>query len=808
MIVYQALKKQFLDDVRHSDIDQLVLDAYWRRTGRKVAPEEIRAWASSLGYMGKVLDDDSVPDDCGVAIEYHIPQTAKRIDFLITGRSADDRPCVIVVELKQWDHASRTDKDGIVATWFSRGLAEVNHPSYQAWSYAALLSGFNEAVYEGNVQLQPCAYLHNYPAHGEPLNDAFYADHVARAPLFLTGDAERRKLRAFIARHVRQGDRGDALYRIDQGRIRPSKSLADALLGLLRGNPEFVLVDDQKLVYETAMKEARRSQEGTKRVLIVEGGPGTGKSVLAVNLLVGLTAAGITAKYVTKNAAPRAVYQARLQGHFRRTEISHMFTGSGSFTDADADAFGTLVIDEAHRLKEKSGLYGNLGEHQVKELVAAARFCVFFIDESQRVTLEDIGTKASIRHWASQAGAIVKEMALASQFRCNGSDGYLAWLDDTLQIRETANRVLDPHEFDFRVVDSPSELRRLIQDRNQERNRARMVAGYCWPWPSKKDPKAYDVVIPEHGFRARWNLTQDGSLWIMAEKSVSEVGCIHTCQGLEVDYIGVIIAGDLVVRDGKVITRPDERARSDRSIRGLKALERRDPGRAAAVADSIIKNTYRTLMTRGMKGCYVYCTDAETAAYLRSRLRAPEPEAINPIDLQPLIGQAEDAAKVIPFPVLKRPQVRPFEDAVPVIPLKLAAGRFTFQWLDENFDEWAKPENVRVRPGMFIAQVVGESMNKRIPNGAWCVFRTDPAGSRQGKVVLARHRDIADPETGGSYTVKVYSSEKQQEALGEWLHRRIVLSPASTDSRFQPLVLEDRDGDEVAIIAELVAVLV
>lgn len=804
MIIYQALKKQFLDDVFRNDIEKVVFDAYWRKTGRKVAREEVRAWASSLVYMGKVLNDPGIDDDCGVAIEYNIPQTTKRIDFLITGRAANDKPCVVVVELKQWERAKRTDKDGVVVTRFARGEAEANHPSYQAWSYAALLTGFNEAVYAGGMELRPCAYLHNYPEHGVPLNDPFYADHVARAPMFLSGEAERKKLRAFIAQHVRAGDKASALYAIEQGKIRPSRSLADALLGLLRRQPEFVLVDDQKIVYETAVKHAHQAQSGRKRVLIVEGGPGTGKSVVAVNLLVGLLNAGLTAKYVTKNAAPRAVYEARLNGHMRRTEISHLFSGSGNFTAVEPDSFDALVIDEAHRLNEKSGLYGNLGENQVMELIRAARSCVFFIDESQRVTLRDIGTKETIEHWSRAYGASVTHMELASQFRCNGSDGYLAWLDHTLQVRATANETLDPAEFDFRVVDSPVHLRRLIEDRNKERNRARMVAGYCWPWPSKKNPKAYDIVMPEHDFQARWNLTTDGSLWIISEASVSEVGCIHTCQGLEVDYIGVIVGDDLIVRDGRVVTQPNKRAKSDRSIHGLPAVAKRDPEEARRTADMIIKNTYRTLMTRGMKGCYVYCTDPETADYLRSRVRPQRPPEVRPIALRPA---QSGAANDMPFRVLRRAEVRPFENAVPVIPLKVAAGSFGHQWLDDAVDEWAMPENVKIGPGMFIAQIAGESMNKRIPNGAWCLFRSNPAGTRQGKVVLARHRDISDPDTGGSYTVKLYSSEKRADSEGGWSHSRVMLSPASTDPSFRPIVLESNESSDVAVIAELVAVL-
>lgn len=807
MIVYEATKRKFLDQVHKEDIEQIVLEQFVRRTGHRVSKEEIRAWASSLGYMAKVLNDAVVPEDCGVAIEYSIPQTSKRVDFLLTGKREDGTSCVVVVELKQWDSAESTDKDAVVRTRFSRGMVETSHPSYQAWSYAALLTGFNEAVHGGGIRIEPCAYLHNFPSHGRPLNDEFYAAHVARAPIFLSGDQGRTKLRAFIAAHVRSGDNGDALYKIEHGKIRPSRSLADALVGMLERADGFVLIDDQKLVYEQALRLAHKAQAGRKQVLIIQGGPGTGKSVVAVNLLVALIDAGMTAKYVTKNAAPRAVFAARLQGHPRRTEFSHLFVGSGSFTEAPQDAFGALVVDEAHRLNEKSGLYAHLGENQVMELIRAGRLTVFFVDESQKVTLKDIGTKETIRHWAAQAGAVVHEMELASQFRCNGSDGYLAWLDHTLQVRETANPMLELAEFDFQVVDSPNELRALIEARNRERNRARMVAGYCWPWPSKNDPSAYDIVMPEHGFQARWNLTTDGSLWMVSPNSVKEIGCIHTCQGLEVDYIGVIVGDDLVVRDGLVVTVPGARARSDKSIHGLKKLARVDAICASQEADAIIKNTYRTLMTRGMKGCYVYCTDAGTAAYFRSRLSSRAKAPVVALDPVATSMQVE-AANSTPFQLLSRENVVPFVTAMPVISLKIAAGSFAGSDGSDSFEHWAAPEGFRIGPGMFIAQVVGESMNRKVSNGAWCVFRANPEGTRQGKIVIAEHRDIADPDTGGSYTLKQYSSEKVADVDGGWRHERITLSPLSSDPAYLPIVLTPEHAGRLTIIAELVGVLV
>lgn len=617
MIIYRNDKAGFLRDAFEHDIEDVVLDSYRAQTGRGVSKQEIRSWASSLIYMARVVNTDDIPSTAGIAIEYTIPQTSKRVDFIISGKTDDNQSAAVIVELKQWEKVELTEKDAIVITALGGAPRETSHPSYQAWSYAALLKGFNEAVYEGGITLHPCAYLHNYPPPGGAVVDIVYDHHIQRAPIFLRGPDERDKLRQFIQMHVKFGDNGQTLYDIENGRIRPSKGLADAMEGLLKGNEEFVLVDDQKVVYENSLAAAK-SEDGKRRVILVDGGPGTGKSVVAVNLLVALTRGGLTAKYVTKNAAPRAVYEARLVGSFRKSEFSHMFAGSGQFTTTEPDSFDALVVDEAHRLNEKSGLFANLGENQIKELIQAARTTIFFVDNDQRVHLRDIGHSEEILQWARGLGAHVTMMKLESQFRCNGSDGYLAWVDNTLQVRPTANEKLDDNEFDFQVFDSPTDLHMAIIKRNMERNRARMVAGYCWPWPSKKDPRQFDIVIPEHGFEARWNLVQDGSLWIMAEESVAEVGCIHTCQGLEVDYVGVIIGDDLVVRDGRVVCRPEARARSDQSIKGWKKLIQEDPAGGKARLDAMIKNTYRTLLTRGMKGCYVYCTDKETAEYFRA----------------------------------------------------------------------------------------------------------------------------------------------------------------------------------------------
>lgn len=799
MIIYQATKAGFLDDSFKRDIEAVVTESYARHTGGKVSAGEVRSWKESLLQMAKALNDDEIPGDAGIAIEYRIPATAKRVDFILTGLGADQGARVIIVELKQWSEAKRTDKDGIVIArrGGQAGDIEGPHPSYQAWSYAMLLEGFNEAVYDGGMALQPCAYLHNYP-RDNVIDHAFYAPYIDKAPLFLKGEEERARLQRFIKQHVKYGDSKNLIFQIENGRIRPSKMLADSLVKMLKGNQEFVLVDDQKLVYETAIAAAKTATADKKRVVLVKGGPGTGKSVVAINLLVALTKLGLLCKYVSKNAAPRAVYEIKLKGAHTRTEISNLFSGSGAFNDTETNSFDALVVDEAHRLNEKSGLYGNLGENQIKEILSAAKCAVVFVDDDQQVTLLDIGHSEEIRKWAAALDATVTELELASQFRCSGSDGYLAWLDNTLGVRPTANEVLGATEFDFRVLDSPQAVHDLITEKNRANNKSRVVAGYCWKWPSKKQRAAFDIEIPEHGYRKRWNVIDGPTPWIIGPGSIDEVGCIHTCQGLELDYVGVIVGPDLVVRNGEIVCRPDKRASSDRSIRGYKELLKRDPVAGKAHLERIIKNTYRTLMTRGMKGCYVYCTDPEAAEYFRSRLATARPAVAAP-----------PSAKVLPLRKMPSGEVKPYVNALPVIDLKFAAGAFgDSQVFDPSEAEWvAVPDGVKPGQGLFIAQVVGESMNRRIPNGVWCVFRANPAGSKQGKVVVAQHRSIHDVDLGGSYTVKVYQSEKAAEADGAWHHERITLKPDTSVAGYAPIVIEGDGLDGLAIVAELVKTL-
>ena len=247
-IIYSATKTEFMADV---DIATTVEESFVREVGYHPARSQIGAFRNSLPYMRRVMEIPEIPNDAGIAIEYKIPSTSKRIDFLITGKNEDKRPVLVLVELKQWDKAELTEMDGIVKTIVGGGIREVEHPSYQVWSYATLLEDYNSEVQEKHISIEPCAYLHNYQEDNIIKND-FYKEYTEKAPVFFKSDCE--KLQDFIKQFVKYGDNKESLYSIENGKIRPSKVLADSLASMLKKNKrEFTLIDDQKIVYEKAV---------------------------------------------------------------------------------------------------------------------------------------------------------------------------------------------------------------------------------------------------------------------------------------------------------------------------------------------------------------------------------------------------------------------------------------------------------------------------------------------------------------------------------------------------------------------------
>ncbi len=618
MIIYGGAKSKFLDDVLDGDIDNKLKDNLKEKMGITVSKNEARSWINSLKHMHAVLSTSDIPDDVGVSLEYNIPHSSKRIDMILTGRDELKNHIAVVIELKQWEKGEEViDQDGIVRTYLGGNERTTTHPSCQVWDYVRSIERYNAAVQDERIGLHPCVCLHNYEiCDNDPLKNDIYVKYYSLAPIF--GKHDSKKLREFIKQYIKVGDPElQTMYYIENGKIRPSKSLQDELIAMLEGNESFIMIDEQKVIYEEILNRAKFIEEKDgKEVMIIEGGPGTGKSVLAINLLVKLTENSKSVSYVTKNSAPRNVYSAKLKGYKTKNYIDNMFKSSGSFCNTTSEDFDILLVDESHRLNEKSGLFSK-GENQIMEIIRASKLSVFFIDEDQRVTAKDIGTIDEIKKHAENAGAKISTMKLESQFRCDGSDGYVAWLDNVLELRNTANYDA-PSNYVFKVFDDPCEMRAAIEEKNGN-NKSRMVAGYCWNWISK-DVGSFDemdVTIPEYGFGMQWNLNTT-STWSIDEGSIEQIGCIHTCQGLEFDYVGVIIGDDLRFENGKVITDQTKRAKTDKSLYGL-GSRYPDPIERAEIADKIIRNTYKVLMTRGMKGCFVYCTDKELANYLKRR---------------------------------------------------------------------------------------------------------------------------------------------------------------------------------------------
>jgi uncharacterized protein len=615
MLAYLATKDQFLLDA--PSIEDKVRDEVKRKLGHNVGDSEYASWRNSLGNaMYHAMNTSEIPGDAGVAIEYRVNGRAFRIDFMLTGKNPAGEESLVIIELKQWTDIEYSDLTEHVRTFLGGGLRDTPHPSYQAWSYLSHLKMYNEYIYNSGVSVNACAYLHNCD-DSTVLNSSRYEEKLKEVPVFIKG--ERDQLRSMVTANISEGTGTDLLERIDAAVIRPSQQLADSVGSMLKGHEEFVLLDEQKTVLEKIVNAANESLSEQKKVIIVKGGPGTGKSVVALNALARLTGQRMNARYVTPNAAPRAVFEARLKSSFKGGQIRELFTGSGSFTGLEENEFDALIVDEAHRLKLRTQ-YSKGGDNQIREVIHASKISVFFIDEAQKVTWKDIGEISEIEKFAKKLSAEVVHLELSSQFRCSGSDDYMAWLDETLGVGPGSTHYFSPDKFDFQIFDNPLEMHNKIKEKNQVNNKSRVVAGYCWDWISQKRPDLKDITIDHFGYKATWNLTSDGSEWIISPKSVEEVGCIHTCQGLEVDYVGVIVGRDLVAIDGVLKTDPSARAKTDASLKGYKKELKEDPISAELKADELIRNTYRTLMSRGMKGCYVYFVDEATADYFKSKL--------------------------------------------------------------------------------------------------------------------------------------------------------------------------------------------
>ena len=619
MIVYNGSKRLFVDDVRKGVIEDKIL-ALLRSRGLSGGQErEFESWHNSMQFMRNIVDVPTIEDDVQVAIEYNIPQTSKRVDFIIAGADSSGKDNIVIVELKQWSSAETVDDDMhfSVRTFVAGDKRIVCHPSYQAYSYSRFLINYSQEIQDRNISLVPCAYLHNYrPEFKSELSAEIYKEWYTAAPFFVRDEVE--EFSEFVNKFIsKKSSSGDLLYLIENGRIRPTKSLQDALTSMVMGNPEFVLLDEQAVCYDMCLKTMLQCQKDRKkRTIVIQGGPGTGKSVLAVNLLMRFIGESLNAAYVTKNSAPRQAFLSLLtKGHANRlADINSLFRSPFGLSACKTNGYDCLIVDEAHRLVEKMYRDWN-GKNQVMECINASLLSIFLIDEDQAVTTKDIGSIDEIKKWCEALGSrliLNKDTKLVSQFRCNGSDAYIQFVDNLLQRSEEQVDVnISDLDYDFRVFDDPVAMRDALRDLNAVNNKARMVAGYCYDWNVKHNRGEWDIELPG-GFKAKWNLETD-KIWAVNPKSFEEVGCIHTAQGLEFDYVGVLIGRDLSFdpASGRVLTNKSAISRDDGSS-GIRTAP-------DETARRLILNTYKTLLTRGQKGCFVYCEDPALREYMKKK---------------------------------------------------------------------------------------------------------------------------------------------------------------------------------------------
>lgn len=632
MIVYEETKKEFLEDVYQERVAKKIQQKF------NAGASEKEAWIDAANHMEKILRDDIFPDDITVAMEFKLYNTSMRIDFIVTGLNEEKKNSMIVIEFKRWEKVKVvTDRDDMVEL----GPRDIKqHPSYQALGYVNVIRNFYVAAEDGKMEIQPCSCLHRYEKKEEndDITNEHYRELLEESPTFLNGEND--KLKEFIAKYIKYGDNKETLYKLENGEIKPSKQLQDKIASMIEGNEEFSMVGMQKDVLENAKKLAYLSsvrKDGKKRVYIVEGGPGTGKSVIAINLLGKLMKKyGMNCQYIAKNQNLRDVYSTQLKGTYKKTEINNLFCGSGAYMNCKKNFFDALIVDEAHRVTEKTGFI-KMGENQIKEIINSSRFSVFFIDPKQRVHINDYGTIDRIKSIAEKLDAEVYYDKLDVQFRCSGAEQFISWVEKSLQYEDAKDEEIDLkflENYEVKIFDDPNDMKDKIIEKNEGRNKSRIIAGYCWEWKSKKNPEGdkYDIVItPEDDSRLKkdlnmkWNF--NNTIWAIEEKSVDQAGCIHTSQGLEFDYVGIIIGNDLRYENGKVVTDYTKRAEVDRrygSMKGMKTLYKKNPKEAANLEEELIKNTYRTLLTRGQKGCYIYCTDKQLSEYLKEKLNQIE----------------------------------------------------------------------------------------------------------------------------------------------------------------------------------------
>ncbi|SCE46713.1 hypothetical protein GA0115242_139517 [Streptomyces sp. SolWspMP-5a-2] len=596
-------------------------DRFVHTHGYRPGPAEIRSWEQSLPVLAATLDDAGL-GDVEVMIEYALPMNSKRIDAVLAGtHPVTGEPSYVLVELKQWSEAVPSEDDPVLCV-LERYSGPVLNPIEQVRRYREYLVNFNGAVATHPHRVTGVAFLHNATEFG--VGGLRSLEGAGGVRLF-TGDRRGEFidcLRALLSPLSPGAEAADALL---AGKTVPSKQLMAVAAQEVREREQFVLLDEQQVAYRTVLNAVHRAKRSdTKEVVVVTGGPGTGKSVIALSLLGELYRSGVPALHATGSQS--FTKTMRKVAGARKREVQDLFKYFNSFMATEKNSLDVLICDEAHRIRETSAnrftsAAHRTGRPQIEELMDVARVPVFLLDEHQVVRPGEMGTVADIRAAAALRGLACHVVPLDSQFRCGGSEAYLRWVVRLLGLEGDGPVVWDPDDrMRLLVAESPADLESFLDSRRAQGYSARMSAGYCWPWspePKPGSPLPLDVVIGD--WARPWNLRGDravsgappSALWATDPAGFGQIGCVYTAQGFEYDWSGVIIGPDLLWRGDQWII---NRAAS------------RDPVFKRSVSEAevrrLIRNTYKVLLTRGMVGTVVHSTDPETQEKLRELVGA------------------------------------------------------------------------------------------------------------------------------------------------------------------------------------------
>jgi hypothetical protein len=619
MRLYQGSSLEFIKDNQQNIIVEKLSKEFFKHYRQNPQPSEALSWKNSLKEVSNIFDRLKFYDH-GILLEYQLPLTSKRLDCLICGKDNLDEENAVIIELKQWTETLDAEGDNEVSVHWGIEYRDLLHPSSQVGQYATYLSSVHNA-FQSNISLSACAYLHNYIYNDkDALLKPKFDDIRKDFPVFFKNQES--TLEQYLLDKLINGDGLPTLEKIVNGNYQPSKKLMIEVGNVLKSKSPYVLLDNQLIVFDK-VKSLVENADNTniKTAVIVKGGPGTGKSVIALHLLTYFLKQGKISHYATGSKAFTETFREMFG------KKSHeVFKYFNNYQETQKDTLDLLICDEAHRIRESSANRfqkkpTDKNVPQLYEILKVAKVSVFFIDDNQIVRPGEIGSIAYVKEYAKSKNVQVIEFELESQFRCNGSDGFINWLNNTLAIKNTANVIWnegDESTFDFRIMKSPIDLENIINERIEEGNTGRLHGFVAWSEPDKQGNLILDVKIGD--YQKPWNAKPinniklapgipKASLWATDPNGINQIGCVYTAQGFEFDYVGVIIGKDLVYNLENSTWVGNPNVSHDHTVKRDKKLFL-----------DYMKNTYKILLTRGMKGCYVYFEDKETEMFFKSRM--------------------------------------------------------------------------------------------------------------------------------------------------------------------------------------------